>query len=458
MDYDVIVIGAGPGGYNAAALTAKNGKKTAVIEAQQAGGTCLNRGCIPTKALLCCAEAYASIEGMAKMGVHASSVSYRYEEMASYKDSVVSRLRSGTQHFIKQSGATLITGQAAFLDAHTVMVDGKQITAENIIIATGSEPFIPPIKGANHPRVISSTQALALKEAPKSIVIIGGGVIGYEFATLYASLGVKVTILEMLPSLLNGFDSDVTAYALAMMQQQGVNVHTLAKVEEILPDGDGIKCVFTTDAGQTEVLAEMCLVATGRKPVLSGLGLENAGVKLAREGYIEVNEKMQTNIMGIYAIGDVAGKIQLAHVASAQAHIAASNILGDTQLYLDPPIPACVYGAPEIASVGLTQQQAEMQGIPIVTGKAAASGNGRMLSMNETEGFAKFIADARTGAVLGCHIVAPSATEMIAGIAGAMKLECTIHEISHTVFPHPTVSELLLDAAQNAEYLLKKGL
>lgn len=446
--FDVAIIGGGPGGYTAAIRLAQLGKKCILIEKDQIGGTCLNRGCIPTKSLLHSAEIYRTVKEAGKYGVKADTPEFAYKKFSEKKDSVVSKLRQGVAYLEKKAGVEVVKGTASFKDAKTLLIGEEEIIADNIIIATGSIPSTIPIPGIQTPGVIDSDAALSMTECPKSIVIIGGGVIGVEFATLYLSLDVKVTIIEMLPELLPPVDAEIAALMRRELTKNGVDIFVNAKVTSVEP---GIIVHFEHD-GNKSVQADTCIVAVGRKPVTDGLNLESAGVMMNR-GFIEVDDHMRTNISGIYAIGDVTGKMQLAHVASAQGLVAAHNITGQDKTMRYDVIPSCVYSSPEIAGVGLTESQAKEKGHGINIGRFMPAANGRSLIMGETSGSVKIITDKGSGQILGCHMMAPRATDIIGELCAFMNAQGTIETLCDTVHAHPTVSEMIMEAAHDTEKL-----
>jgi len=445
--YQAAVVGGGPGGYVAAIRLAQLGVKTVLIEKDKLGGTCLNRGCIPTKSLLHSAEVYKTVREAEKFGVTAKDAAFDYAKISARKDSVVAKLRKGIEYLEKKAGVDVIYGAASFVDAHTLAVNDDTVTADNIIVATGTAPARISIPGIDLPGVMDSDAVLAMTGCPKSVVIIGGGVIGVEFATLFSTLGVKVSIVEMMDEILPTADQEIAALMHKKLTQGGVEIFTGAKVEKIEP---GLKVHFNQN-GSKSVSGEAVVVAIGRRPVTDGLTLDKAGVSMNR-GYIVVDEYLRTSAPHIYAIGDVTGKVQLAHVASAQGLVAAHNIAGGTKKMRYDIIPSCVYSEPEIASVGLTEEQARKTH-SVKVGRFSTAANGRSMIMGESAGLVKIITDEKTGEILGCHIMAPRATDMIGEVASAMRAEGTIEELADTIHAHPTVSEMIMEAAHDVEKL-----
>lgn len=447
--FEVVVIGGGPGGYIAAIRAAQLGKKTAVIEKRDMGGTCLNRGCIPTKALLHSADAYHELGSAKSLGIALGEYSFQYKKMAKRKDKVVKQLRSGVENLVVGHGAEIIRGEAVLTGPHTIRVGDETVEAEQIILAAGSVPASIPVPGADLPGVINSDGVLSMEECPESLVIIGGGVIGVEFATLFSGLGKKVTILEMMPSILWGNDPDICRAATDILTARGVKVCTGAKLMEIKA---GLVCTFEQNGEILTAEGGLVVMAAGRRPDSANLGLDAAGV-VSERGFVPVDAEMRTNIPHIFAIGDLTGKQQLAHVATAQGIIAAHNTAGEHRAMNYDAVPGCIYTTPEIACVGLTEEKAIAAGRQVKTGRFNVSGNGRSLAIGCQDGFAKLVVDAETDRVLGCHILAPHATEMIGEITLAIANGLTAEAVGETIHAHPTVSEIMMEAAHDVEGL-----
>lgn len=452
MKYDVAVLGAGPGGYETAIRCAKYGLRTALIEAADLGGTCLNRGCIPTKALLHGAELFAEVRGAAASGVNVPAPEFDFAAMAKRKDMIVQRLRGGVAFLEKSYGVDVIQGFGVLKGSHEIEVNGDVVEAEHIVLATGSTPSLPPIPGADSEGVVTSDEILAMTQVPGSIVIVGGGVIGLEFATLFSSLGVPTTIIEMLPVLLPDMDREIVRALEKRLKRNGVNIVTNARVLEITRQ-DEMLSVRYMDAAETEhtACAQMCSICAGRKPSTSNIGLEQAGVACDARGFVLVDEQMRTNVPHIYAIGDITGKIQLAHVATAQGFVAAANCAGREERMDYTAIPSCIYSVPEIASIGRSAKALEADGVAFKTGEFRAMANGRAMTLGETDGIVKIFSAVEDGRILGAQIAAPHASDMIAEIGVVMHFGGTAHDLGQVVHPHPSLSEMIAEAAHDVE-------
>lgn len=447
----VVVIGGGPGGYVAAIRAAQLGARVTLVEKNKLGGTCLNVGCIPTKVLLHTVELYNQLKEAETFGLKVEKFDVDWKVLMERKESIVNQLVNGVRGLLLANGVKIIEGMASFVNPKEVEVelnngDKENIKADAFIIATGSVPFVPPIEGADLQGVITSTRALSLDEVPESMVIIGGGVIGVEFATVYSSLGCDVTIVEMMPQILPNMDEEMVAILRNVLVKQGIKIHTGAKVTSLKESQNGLK--VNVDLGGEKLVfeAKKVLVSVGRRAYTQGLNLEQIGVKLDR-GKVVVNDRLQTNMDNIYAIGDCTGKNMLAHVASSQGVVAAENIMGQETKIDYKTIPGCIYTHPEMASVGLTEKQAREKGHDVKVGKFPLLANGKSLIMNDKEGMIKVVADKKYDEILGVQILGPRATDLIVEGALALRLEATLEEIITTIHAHPTVGEAMLEAA-----------
>ncbi len=438
--FDVVVIGAGPGGYPAAIRAAQLGAKVAIVEKEFPGGTCLNWGCIPTKALIAAADFYHHISKAGQFGITVKGAAADYAGMIAHKNKVVEQLRGGVAQLLKANGVVSLTGVASFVDRGTLEIRPSEfdatyvarnsygrIGAKKVIIATGSTSVMPAELPAA-PRVVESRGFLELEKLPATMTVMGGGYIGCELACLAAMLGVKVTVVELLEDILLLLDADVRREVRTHMEKNlGITVRTGQPLEK--------------------VESELLLVAVGRKPVTDGLKLENAGVKTDEKGFIPVDDYGRTNVATIYAIGDVNGRTQLAHNATSQAMVAAENACGRKLRRFESLVPGVIFTSPEVALVGLTEQEAQKQGREIATGKFRFGGLGRAIAVGETTGFVKWIADAKTGQLLGAAAVGAHATELIAEATVAIRAEWTAEELGRTIHAHPTFAEAWMEAA-----------
>ncbi|MDD5919343.1 MAG: dihydrolipoyl dehydrogenase [bacterium] len=457
-EYQLIVIGAGPGGYTAALTAAKLGLKTAVVESRDCGGTCLNRGCVPTKALLHASDAYCSALSAARMGVHVDGASVNIAEMYGFKQQTVEKLRGGIESLFKSAKVELIRGRATITAPGTVRVEGEnagEYTAERILIATGSVPARPPIPGLGLEGVVTSDELLeGFEKLPKSIVIIGGGVIGVEFATFFSDLGTEVTIVEGLDRLLPNMDRELGQSLAQVLKKQGVKIFTGAMVEKVEKSGDMLGVCFTQKGSAVKAEGELVLCAIGRRPYTEGLfggaAPEMDGRRIAVDGNYE------TSIKGIYAIGDVSSPVQLAHVASAQGTACAEHIAGKKNCVRMDIVPGCVYCKPEIASVGLSEAAAKEAGIPVKTAKCTLFSNARTMIADSGRSFMKLLANADTGAIVGAQLMCEHATDMISQLSEAIANAMTPRALLKAMRPHPTYEEALSDALE--ELCIKLGI
>ena len=450
MAKKVVVIGGGPGGYVAAIRAAQLGAETHLIEKENLGGTCLNVGCIPTKALLHTAELYHTVRNGARLGLKGDSVTLDWDALMNRKESVVRRLVGGVGGLLKANGVVVHKGTGELSGAGSVKVRGDKeevLTADVIIMASGSVPVKLNFPGADLPGVIDSTGALSLPTPPGSMVIVGGGVIGVEIAALYGVLGTQVTVVELLPEILPGIDSEIAESLKQSLTKQGVVFMNGAKLDSVKQAANGLSAKVMVGDEAREVVAEIVLVAVGRRAFIDGVGTEAAGVKTER-GKVVVDANYQTNVPGIYAIGDCNGITMLAHAASHQGIAAVEHAMGhSTAGHGQPIVPACIYTSPEAAAVGITEDKAKEQGIAYKKGVFPLAGNGKSMIDEGESGFIKILAGAKYGEILGVHMVGPRVTEMIGEATLAMRLEATVDELVTTIHAHPTVAESIGEAA-----------
>ncbi len=449
QDYDLAVIGTGPGGYVAAIRAGQLGMKTAVIEKEALGGVCLNWGCIPSKALLKNAEILSYIRRADEFGLKFDNFHADYSAAVKRSRKVVDRNTRGVAYLLRKNNVDRIdgTGQIAGEGAVEISPEGRRITAKNIIVAAGARPrSIPPLP-IDGERVITSRESIVLDELPASIVIVGGGAVGVEFAYIYRMYGVEVTVVELLPRLVPNEDEDISAILERSFSRQGISVMTGAGVKGLEVEPSGLRVKVEKDGVEEVLDCDKALVAVGVQGNIEDLGLERLGVE-TRNGYIQVDERMATNVPGIYAVGDVTGKVALAHVASAQGVLAVEHIAGmETQTLDYTMMPRATYCQPQVASFGLTESQARDQGYQVRTGTFNARANGKALAMGEPEGMVKLVVDDRYGELLGGHMVGPEVTELLGELALTKMLEGTTLEMGWAVHPHPSISEMLKEAA-----------
>ena len=452
-EYDLVVIGAGPGGYVAAIRAAQLGLKTAIVERDALGGVCLNWGCIPSKALLKNAEVVSYFNRAEEFGLKFDNFSADYAAAVDRSRKVVDRNVRGVAYLLRKNEVEHITGEATLRGNGVVEVapEGQRLQAKNIIIATGARPrTIPPLP-VDGERVITSKEAIVLEDLPQSIVIVGGGAIGLEFAYLYRMYGVEVTVVELLPRLAPNEDGEISRQVERSFGRHRINIMTGAGVTGVSQSADGLQVAVAKDGTEQTLACDQVLVAIGVQPNSENLGLEALGVA-TEGGYIQVDDGMATNVPGVYAIGDVTGKLALAHVASAQATVAAETIAGQEPPALDyTMMPRATYCQPQIASFGLTEAQAVEAGHDIKVGKFNVQANGKALGMGETDGMIKLVVDSRYGEILGAHLVGPEVTELLGELSLTRLLEGTTLELGWLTHAHPTISEIIKEAALDAE-------
>jgi dihydrolipoamide dehydrogenase len=449
---DIAILGGGPGGYVAALRAAQLGAQVVLIEEHRIGGVCLNVGCIPTKALLRSAEVYRMFRRAEIFGLRLEGrVMPDWLTIQARKEAIVRQLMQGVEKLLNRASVQVIQGRGRFIASRTLEVttsEGAQrVDAKNIVIATGSRPVLLPLPGMDLPGVLDSTGALALEALPRRLLVVGGGAVGVEFASIFNDLDVEVTVVEMLDRLLPQMDADLGPALTWMLGQRGVQFHLNSQVTRVDAVEDGLRATIVTPDGEVSIEADRILVAVGRRPNVEGLGLEATGVRFDKTGLL-VDAQMQTNVPGVYAVGDVtAGSALLAHVAMRGGEVAVENALGHTAAFDPKTVPWCVYTDPEVASVGLTEAQAREQGCEVRVGRFPLNASGRALTYGETDGSVKVISEARFGEVLGLHIVAPHAGDLIHEGGLALALEATVDELIMTVHAHPTLGEAVREAA-----------
>ncbi len=451
LNYDLVVIGAGPGGYVAAIKAALKGKKVALVEKDALGGTCLNVGCIPTKTLIANAQVLEKISKAAAFGIEVKEVSFDYAKMKARKDSVISNIRKSLEGLLKSHGIDIFFGAAKFLSPTEVKVHGTEkslLKSDKVIIATGSTTLDIKAFPCDHKNILNSTSILELTTLPKTLVVIGGGYIGCEFASLFAELGVKVTILEALGSIVEAQGSSVSSFLTKKFTEKGIEIKTGVKVKSVKSLKDSA-IVELEDGSQIEV--DKVLVSIGRKIVSDTLDIGKAGLKPNQNGSLDVNDKMQTKVPGIYAIGDVTGKAMLAHVASHQGIVAATNAFGGQAQMHYHAVPAVIFTLPEIATVGMTKEEAESKNYSVKEGVFPFQALGKSQATLDTEGFAQILSDKSTGEILGAQVIGHDASALIGEMALAIQNELTLECITETIHAHPTVAESWLEAALIAD-------
>ncbi len=443
----LIIIGAGPGGYETALLAAKRGVEVTLIEAGPVGGTCLNEGCIPTKAFCKNAEVLDSLREADAFGVTGLSYGFDFSAVTARKNAVVEQLRGGVEGLLGHKNITLVRGKASFKDDHAVVVDNDEYTADYIIIATGSVSASLPIPGADLPGILTSKEILDIQEVPQRLCVIGGGVIGLEFASIFKSFGSEVTVLEYFKEILPRFDSDLSKRLKQSLGKRGIEICTQAQVTDIVQQDGCYKVTYTRKDKEETVEADKVLMAVGRKANVASLNLSDIGIEFTQKGIVVDDRTMQTNIPHIYAVGDINGKMMLAHASTFQGIVALDHIMGiENEIDLSV-MPAAVFTSPEAASVGMTEEECKAAGIPVKCLKSFFRANGKAVTMGETDGFCKLIvSDDR---ILGCHLYGPHASDIVQEACALITGKATIKEFESIIHTHPTLTEVLQSAVHS---------
>jgi dihydrolipoamide dehydrogenase len=456
-EYDVVVIGAGPGGYVCAIRAAQLGLKTAIVDKQWLGGVCLNVGCIPSKALLKNADVAHTLRERGKeFGFSMDNLTLDYSVAVKRSRQVSDRLVKGVGFLMKKNNIDVLMGAARVTARDTVVVtdkDGKtsELKTKNIVVATGASVAVPPGWVIDGEKIVTYLEAILQEKLPQSVVVIGAGAIGVEFATIWRSYGVEVTIVEMLPRIVPLEDEEASEELAKALKRRKINLLPGHRVLGIQATENGVQVKVASEQGEKTLEAEQALVAIGFRPNGRGLGLEEAGVKLSERGAVEIDERMSTNVAGIWAVGDVTAKLMLAHVGSAQGIICAENIAGVETITLNyEMMPHATYCQPQVASFGLTEAQAKERGYAVQVGRFPFQANGKALGLGESTGWVKIVTDAKYGEILGAHLVGPEVTELLPELTLAQMMELTPHEIARNVHAHPTLSEVLMEAAHAA--------
>lgn len=448
--FDVVVVGAGPGGYVAALRAAQLGGRVALVEAREVGGTCLNRGCIPSKALIKCAEVLEEVKNAKTFGINVAAASADYDGVRKHKDRTVKQIVMGVELLLRARQVQVFHGRGRLLSPQEVEITGPEtsvrVTGKHIVWATGSVPFVLPIPGADSPGVFTSDEAVDLPGPPATLAIIGGGAIGCEFAYVYSRFGTKVTVVEMLPNILPTEDPEASEVLAKSLKKSGVKIVTGARANAIEQRDGANVLVFTQDGEERSVEAEMVLMAAGRRADTADMGLEEVGVELVK-GCVRVDDERRTSVDSIYAIGDCVRGIGLAHWASHEGIIVAERLLGGGEHHGPMYVPGVVFTKPEIGSVGLREHEAAAQGVPVRVGKFPFQALGKATAIREREGFVKLVAAAEDGRLLGGTVVGPAATDLVAEITLAVQAGLTAADVAGTVHAHPTLAEAVGEAA-----------
>ena len=453
IETEVVVIGSGPGGYVAAIRAAQLGKKVAIIEKEYIGGVCLNVGCIPSKAMITAAHKYNDVKEYEQFGLNVPEITFDWDKVQAFRANAVEQLTDGVEYLLNGNNIEIVRGTARFEDEHTLSIESeegqKTLKFEDCIIATGSRPRdIPPVRFSD--RIVSSTEVLSFPERPDSLIVIGGGVIGIELATVYANFGTKVTVLEGQKNILPGTNRKLTNVVQRKLKEKGVEIVTNAMVNGSQEEADGVTVTAEVKGKTEEYKADYVMLSIGRVVNTDDIGIEKAGVELDGYGLVKVDEQARTNKPHIYAIGDIIAGPQLAHKASYEAKIAAEAIAGMDSTIAYKCMPSVVYSEPEIAVTGVTSDEVKAQKLDAIQSSFQYAGNGRAIAMAETAGYVNLISDKATGKVIGCEIVGANASDLINELSLAIEKELTVEDIAMTVHPHPTLGEIIMETAEIA--------
>ena len=453
IETEVVVIGSGPGGYVAAIRAAQLGKKVAIIEKEYIGGVCLNVGCIPSKAMITAAHKYNDVKEYEQFGLNVPEITFDWDKVQAFRANAVEQLTDGVEYLLNGNNIEIVRGTARFEDEHTLSIESeegqKTLKFEDCIIATGSRPRdIPPVRFSD--RIVSSTEVLSFPERPDSLIVIGGGVIGIELATVYANFGTKVTVLEGQKNILPGTNRKLTNVVQRKLKEKGVEIVTNAMVNGSQEEADGVTVTAEVKGKTEEYKADYVMLSIGRVVNTDDIGIEKAGVELDEYGLVKVDEQARTNKSHIYAIGDIIAGPQLAHKASYEAKIAAEAIAGMDSTIAYKCMPSVVYSEPEIAVTGVTSDEVKAQKLDAIQSSFQYAGNGRAIAMAETAGYVNLISDKATGKVIGCEIVGANASDLINELSLAIEKELTVEDIAMTVHPHPTLGEIVMETAEIA--------
>lgn len=453
-EVDVVIIGGGPGGYVCAIRSAQLGLRTVLVEKYRLGGDCLVMGCIPSKALISVARLYEKVSSGAAFGLHADGLRLDYQALQKWKSGVISTLEAGIESLCKGYKADVMKGEAEILDRSTIRVRGangeETIKTKNIVIATGSQPVSLPGLASDGKLIVGSSEALEFTDAPKRLLVVGGGYIGLELACAYQRFGSKIIIVELMEQLLPGTEPDLVRYVQRNLEKRGAEIHLKSRVISVEKGDNYVKALIETPQGKATLEAEKLLLSVGRRPASEMLNLSRLGVETDQKGFVKTDEHMMTNVSGIYAIGDVRGQPLLAHKASKEGIVAAESIGGKPTAADWKSIPWAIFTDPEIAGVGLTEKEAVERGYEVKKSRFPFAALGRALAAAEPDGFARIVSDAKSGLVLGVQLVGPEASDLISEASLAIEMGATVEDIALTIHPHPTLPEALMEASELA--------